>query len=182
MRHLLLWPQLAALLAGILLTAGTAVAAGNQLTLDEQRALASKYWLARPVYLNIRAIKDKQHILSRKQIAEMATKALDKFGASTILMNDDVLPDRVRVLRIMYVIREQPTDRGVVIAASANIDLLRTAPEQYSTVLATSIYSGLQQTLIQAGNSEKARQETRKAFERSLDKRIKQAFIDTAAQ
>lgn len=182
MRYLSLWLQITLMVASVLLSFGTAFADSNQLTLEQQRALSSKYWLARPVYLEIRAINDDQSVLTRKQIADMASHALDKFGESAILMSDNIFPDKVRVLRIMYVVHEQPTDRGEVIAASAKVELLRTAADQYSTVLATSIYSGLQQSLTQAADQSTARQQTREAFERSLDKRIVAAFTNTAAQ
>ena len=157
-----------------------AAAVGAQ-TAGDQGTNSGNYQPARPVYLDVRPIGGAESLLDKGLVEAMAQEALSSIDESVIRMRGDALPPSVRVLRVMYIAHQQPKPGGVVMAASAKIDLLRTRQDRSDTVLATSIYSGVQQSMIQGANENDALEGVRESFKKSLVKRIKQAFTDSAA-
>jgi hypothetical protein len=148
---------------------------------NAQSQTDSKYLLARPVYLNIHPIGDAQHVFSEDLVTAMAQQKLTAMHDAVISTQGNHLPSRVRVLRIFYIVNQQSIANGVVMAATAKVDLLRTT-DRHDTVLATSIYSGVLQTMAQGPQASQVKLRLRQAFKKELYARIHQAFTNTAAQ
>lgn len=131
----------------------------------------------RPVYLDIVPVADAgDSMLSAEDVASFANEALSKARQATIRMNGQDLPAGVRVLRIMYIVHRQNEDDGVTAAVAASTELLRTAEEGDGGLQTFSIYNGLQQTLVQGPDAERAREQLRRGFKNELQARISSAF------
>jgi len=136
----------------------------------------------RPVYLDIMPVADADNaILPEDVVAAMASEALSGARQATIRMKDQALPAGVRVLRIMYIVHQQPDENGMTLAAAASTELLRTANEGDGGVQTFSIYNGMQQTLVQGPNLDRAQTLLRAAFKKELQARISSAFQNAQA-
>lgn len=136
----------------------------------------------RPVYLSIVPMADAEDTtLPQDVIAAMAREALSGARQTTIRMKDETLPADVRVLRITYIVHQQPDADGMTLAAAASTELLRTADKGDGTMQTFSIYNGIQQTLVQGPDLERARTLLRAAFKKELQARISSAFQNAQA-
>lgn len=136
----------------------------------------------RPVYLDILPVADAENsILPDDDVVAMAREALSGARKATIRMGGQTLPANVRVLRIMYIVHQQPEEDGMTLAASASTELLRTQAGDDGVMQTYSIYNGLQQTLVQGPNLERARAQLRGAFRKELQARIASAFDESSA-
>lgn len=154
-----------------LLIVGTALAQSDQ--------SATK----RPVYLDIRAVAREQHSsLSDDLIEAMARDGLSATGRPIVRLSAQTLPPDVYVLRILYVAHEQPGSDEFALAASASTQLLRTDDNDSDGVVQTySLYSGLQQILVQGDDEQNASERMRDAFNRQLKARISAAFLNLSS-
>lgn len=133
----------------------------------------------RPVYLDIMPVADAEHsVLPADVVAAYATETLSGMHQASIRMNGQTLPENVRVLRIMYIVHQQPAEQGLTLAASASTELLRTATEGDGGMQTFSIYNGLQQTLVQGADMTRARTRLRQAFKSELQERIRSALAE----
>jgi len=136
----------------------------------------------RPVYLSIVPVADAEDTtLPQDVVAAMAREALSGARQTTIRMKDEALPAGVRVLRIMYIVHQQPDDNGMTLAAAASTELLRTANKGDGSMQTFSIYNGIQQTLVQGPDLERAQTLLRAAFKKELQARISSAFQNAQA-
>jgi len=137
----------------------------------------------RPIYLDVVPVAGApDSVLPADVIAAMAGEALSGLKQATIRMDGQALPAGVRVLRIMYIVHEQPDDSGTTLAASASTELLRTAATDDGQILTYSLYNGLQQTLVQGPIEGSAVGNLRAHFKQELQSRIASAVNGTAAR
>lgn len=131
----------------------------------------------RPVYLDIQPAGDfDDAILGADDVAAMAREALAGQQQAVIRMKGPNLPANVRVLRILYIVHRQRETEGMTLAASASTALLRTADEGDGVVQTFSIYSGLQQTLVQGPSGNRTAARLRRGFKQALQARIVSAL------
>jgi len=167
--------HLIALVAGLwALCASSSALAQTQ----EQQAPAE-----RPVYLDIQPLAGAgDAALPEDVVGAMAREALADMQQATIRVKSDSLPTNARVLRILYIVHRQPQASGMTLAASASTALLRTAIEGDGGVQTFSVYSGLQQTLVQGPDERRATARLRTAFRQALQARIGSAFDTPGAR
>ncbi|MES1927170.1 hypothetical protein [Salinisphaera sp. T31B1] len=131
----------------------------------------------RPVYIDVMPVADAGNsILPDDVVAAMASEALSGARQASIRMHGQDLPSGVRVLRVMYIVHEQPEADGVTLAASASTELLRTVATGNGEMQTLSVYNGLQQTLVSGPDMERAQSLLRDAFKKELQARIDSAF------
>ncbi|MDA3921051.1 MAG: hypothetical protein PF501_10285 [Salinisphaera sp.] len=138
---------------------------------------------ARPIYLDIVPIGGTaQSAMPPQSVAAMARESLGGAGLTIIRRDGQPLPAGVRVLRILYIVHEQSTTTSTTLSASASTDLLRTRADSQGHVLVDSLYSGLQQTLVQGADEMAARQNLRSHFKQELHRRIASALTARETQ
>jgi len=151
-------------------------------SLAQQSAQAVPSQTERPVYVDIMPVAGAGNsILPDDVVAAMASEALSGAHQASIRMSDQNLPADVRVLRIMYIVHQQPEENGLTLAASASTELLRTADTGNGEMQTFSVYNGLQQTLVTGPNMDRAQTLLRAAFKKELQARIDSAFQNAEA-
>lgn len=137
----------------------------------------------RPVYVDIVPVGDARYsMLPEELVAALASEALSDARQAAIRMSGQEMAPGVRVLKIMYIVHEQQEENGVIVAASASVELLRTVDRGAQGAQTLSIYHGLQQTLVQGPNVTRAREQLRSAFKKELQARIGSAFENPDAR
>lgn len=169
------WPVIVVLLAvlvsGVASAAPSSASAGNGASAGE-----------RPIYLDVVPVAGAENkVLPEGFVAAMAKQALSTGHQAVIRLHGQNLPPGVRVLRILYIVHEQSGSSGTTLAASASTALLRTATDTAGRTQTYSLYSGMQQTLVQGPDKSETISSLRAHFKQELQDRIASApDIDAA--
>lgn len=136
----------------------------------------------RPIYLDVIPVAGAADTaLPVGVVVAMAREALSSAHQAVIRVRGQNLPPGVRVLRILYIVHQQSDATGTTLAASASTALLRTAADAAGRIQTFSIYSGLQQTLVQGPDEGATVSSLRSHFKQELQSRIASAFSARAA-
>lgn len=130
----------------------------------------------RPLYLDIVGTQTGQAILPDDLIEAMAREVLSQNGQAVLTVDDDNLPDGVRVLRIMVLVSESHDATGTAMAAAASTSLLHTPAGGSGDTAARSLYQGMQQEMATGPNEADAEDALRASFKTELQKRIRAAM------
>lgn len=138
----------------------------------------ARHKTVQPIYLEIVPVaSDTAAVIPVDDVARMAQESLAQVGQAVLRAdNGDALPAGVRVLRIMYIVHDQSAATGTTLSASASTVLMRTAVDKHRHLRMNSIYSGLQQTLVQGPDKTTAVDKLRDHFGQELRARIASAF------
>lgn len=128
----------------------------------------------RPIYLDVVPVAEDK-VLPEGLVVAMARQTLSTAHQAVIVLHGQALPPGVRVLRILYIVQQQSGATGTTLAASASTALLRTADVAARTQT-SSLYSGMQQTLVQGPDNPDTVASLRAHFKQELQDRIASAF------
>lgn len=169
------WAVIVVLLA--VLVAGVASAATPSAAADNGASAAE-----RPIYLDVVPVAGAENkVLPAGVVVAMARQTLSSAHQAVIQLHGQHLPPGVRVLRILYIVHEQSGSDGTTLAASASTALLRTAADSAGGTQTYSLYSGMQQTLVQGPDKSDTISSLRAHFKQELQDRIASAADINAA-
>lgn len=115
------------------------------------------------------------HPMAPQPLGAIVVKMLEKRGYEARHLQSGNISLGDTALRVLYTVSERKADSESLVAASAATSLIQRA-KLYESTLTLSLFSGVQQSVVEESTSSNARQAVLESFKTELGKRLDKAL------